>query len=65
MTGTAKFARKSGFNQLVPISGFFVESTQLKPVVGKQFVCRGLPLFFVPTVHAFDFFGVVVEVSIL
>ena len=42
MTGTAKFARKSDFNQLIPIPGFFVESTQLKTAVGKQFVCRSL-----------------------
>lgn len=55
---------KSDFNQLVPASGLFVEGTQLKPVVGKQFVCRSLPLFLVPSVHAFDFFGVVVKVSV-
>ena len=63
MTGTAKFARKSDFNQLIPISGFFVESTQLKTVVSKQLISRGLPLFLVLSVHAFDFFGVVVKVS--
>lgn len=40
MTGTAKFVRKSDFNQLVTVSGLFVEGTQLKPVVGKFFVCR-------------------------
>lgn len=35
MTRTMKFARKSDFNQLIPVSGLFVEDPQLKPVVGK------------------------------
>ena len=54
----------SELDQFVAVAGLLVEVSELKTVFRELRVCCGLPFVFVRAVHAFDFVGVVVEVSV-